>query len=198
MTIDWVLIRRRWEAGESGHRISKVMGGRPTRQAIDQRAKREQWSRAGGLQGNGGEANPVVAATWLDRCRGMTPCGTLDTPERRAQILSLIANGLPLVHATKHAGIDDETFRAYRARDPQLQALVDQAQAEFVRSQVDCVTTAAQGGDANSAKWMLERHPESRETFRPSAKGGGPSVAIQINHGVDRRPAEVIEAGGDE
>ena len=40
---DWDAIRDRYESGESSYKISASMGGYPTRQGIEKRAKREGW-----------------------------------------------------------------------------------------------------------------------------------------------------------
>lgn len=180
--MDWTAIRRRYEAGESAYRISVSLGNKPTRQGIEKRAKREGW----GKHSDNSDGNAVVNGNWLQRVGDYSPVGDKDTPETRALILQTVSEGLPLEAAAKYAGISKDTLDRYRAGDAVFAAQIEQAQQEWHRRRLASVERAADTGDAATGRWLLERHPATRDMYRPS-NAGGPSVAIQINTGIEPR-----------
>ena len=125
--------------------------------------------------------------TWLVRVGTIKLVGYKDTTERRALILQCISSeGMPLKAAATFSGISKSTLDSIRERDADFSAQIDQAQAEWHRGRRRTVEQAADNGDAATARWLLERHPATREYYRAEMTRK-PLVAIQVNTGMKLR-----------
>jgi hypothetical protein len=86
------------------------------------------------------------------------------TPERRKQIVSAVAAGVPVKYASAKAGVTDATVWRWiqrgRAEErgiyAEFAAAMEQAQAESISALVAQVTVAAQK-DWRAASWLLTR-----------------------------------------
>ena len=181
--IDWLTIRRRYEAGESSYKISVSLGNKPTRQGITKRAERENW----GNQTDNSTVTAVGSGNWLERVGKYDPVGVKDRPATRALILQLLAEGMPKSSAAELAGVNRDTLLNWSSKDAAFSAMLTQAQQEWHRKRLKSVERAADAGDAATGRWLLERHPATREHYKPSAGSSGANVAIQINTGIEPR-----------
>ena len=111
LEIDWTRLRMRWEAGETSYSLSKDLGGTPSKQGIDRRAKTEGWQR-GANAINLAEQLPLV-----QRAKGMAGF-TKRTPEVVGTILQSVAQGATLKLAAQSAGVSPDTLRKWQAEDP--------------------------------------------------------------------------------
>ena len=130
------------------------------------------------------------------------------TPEVLAAILEHVEAGLPKRLAAEATGISGGMLAKWEDDDPGVADLVSQAAARSVARKVGRIEEAGERGDAATDRWMLERHPASREEFGGQARANqAPVVAVQINvtRGDDTPPiigegirprAEVIENDG--
>jgi len=186
--INWHNVRARWESGESSHKISKANGGRPTRQGIDQKAKREKWLKGGVAVGNS-EGNVIAIQSWIDRVGEIEPAGAKDSQVRRAMILQQISIGAPKGLAAEMAGTSPDSLARWCERDADFAALVEEAEAAKTAKRLGCIDTAIAKGDTKAAQYMLERDKATRAHF--AQEQGKPSVNVTIN--VQRGEAVTVE-----
>ena len=82
-------------------------------------------------------------------------------------ILKTVEAGVPIPHAARAVGINDRTFRSWRARGEKPQGAedniyshlcqgIEEAEAKFIKVNVERVDKAADK-DPNHAEWLLER-----------------------------------------
>jgi hypothetical protein len=99
------------------------------------------------------------------------------TPETRARLVQLIARGLPFVHACHAAGISFQSFLTYRNRHDDFREEIEQAVAAAIEKRLKIIEDAAEKGDVNSAKWLLEHlHPAhfARNRIEVTGADGAP------------------------
>lgn len=149
--------------------------------------------------------------------RGRGRPSVFENPEIEQRFLEALEHGSPLKDALAHAPIDDATYHARLAKDPELAERVRRAK---VKARIGCakiVTNAAlgvpkKGGrgweqrpDVETAKWLLERSdPENfgrkqtvgiknadpNQPFRVSSR-----IATMTDEQVDRELAAVMPGG---
>jgi hypothetical protein len=181
LPVDWDMIRMRFEAGETPYKISQSLDGRPSKQGIVKRAKREDWQRReNGLT----VANKLPIVQRAMQLTGPTKC----TAERVGFILELVCSGASIKLAATAAGINPATLKRWQHEDPQLAEQLRQARAGKLAEYISHIDRAAQR-DWKAAKDLLQAAPEA-EDFSPQAHGG---ITVVLN--IDRDPkAPVIEA----
>jgi len=120
-------------------------------------------------------------------------CGrpTKKTPSLEKELLESISDGLPLSHAAAIAGINYETFCAWRRENSEFSDTISTAIAKGVATRLLAIRKAADGGDVASAKWWLEHvFPEhfarNRIDLQHNISGG-------IHHDLSVNP-ETLEA----
>ena len=177
--VDWAAIRARWEAGESPRTIAKRYGN-ISAEGIRKRSKRESWQRPPtGANPTPTEVNIKVEATkWLEVIGEYKPVGSKDTPERRAEILSSIANGMPLKGAASLVGIGEKTLRVWREKDERFARQIEQAQAGNARQWLEKLNKT---DDPAIALKVLERHAITKDEMKPVGVRGrdnGPLTVI--------------------
>lgn len=83
------------------------------------------------------------------------------TPETRTRLVELVARGLPFSHACHAAGVSFQSFSTYRDQHPGFREEIEQAVAIAIEKRLKLIESAADAGDVNSAKWLLEHlHPQ--------------------------------------
>ena len=177
-TYDWPLIRRMYTDGQSAYAIAKIEG-MPTKQAIQARAKREQWNGVTAIS----QVIPPLPTTRQDKV----------TPELVSRVLDHLRNGSTIALACAREGIADGYLRELRKEEPALDSMVRQAQSEFVSRKAREIDTAGER-DWKASAWLLERHPLARDELKPrETKGDNQGLTVVIN--VDRAKATVSEDG---
>lgn len=100
------------------------------------------------------------------------------TPTVREKILLALAAGCTRKHAAALAGISEDSFARYRAKDKKLAAAVVRAEAEAVVACCLAIRRAAEKGKWRAAAWWLERRcPEEWGRQRAFA----PANPVEVN-----------------
>ena len=173
LPIDWQLVRMKYEAGQSAYRIAADLGGRPSKQGISVRAKKEGWQK-----GNGNALTIAAELPIVQRAQALTG-PTKVTAERLAFVLDLISRGSSESLASSAAGINPKTLSRWKAEDPQLAEQLRQARAGKLAEWVSHIDTAATR-DWKAAKELLTAAPDATD-FSQQAHGG---ITIVLN--IDR------------
>jgi hypothetical protein len=177
-TYDWPLIKRMYTDGQSAYAIAKL-GGMPTKQAIQARAKREQWNGVTAIA----QVIPPLPTTRTEHV----------TPELIARVLDRLRGGATLTLACMAEGMTDAYLRQLRKEEPALDSMVRQAQSEFVARKAREIDTAGER-DWKASAWLLERHPLARDELKPrETKGDNQGLTVVI--GIDRTKVSVSEDG---
>jgi len=178
--IDWQLVQMKFEAGQSPYAISRDLGGRPTKQGIAKRAKREGWQAdASGVLSVAAELPIVKRAQMLT---GPTKCSA----ERVAFILDLVGRGASIKLAATAAGINPKTLKQWQASDPQFAEQLRQARAGKLAEWIAHIDSAA-ARDWKAADRLLQASPEA-EDFSQHQVGG---ITVVLN--IDREHGALIE-----
>jgi|GEM_PF-1871918 len=108
------------------------------------------------------------------------------TPETRVRLVELVARGLPFSHACHAAGVSFQSFSTYRDQHPDFREEIERAVAVAIEKRLKIIERAADAGDVNSAKWLLEHlHPQfyARNRIEITGADGAPlagSVAVYL------------------
>lgn len=178
--VDWHYIRLRYESGDSAYMIAKALGGRPTKQGIENRAKREGWQR---------QTNTVSIARNLpivQRALELSQQNSKATAERIGFALDLISRGSTEALAATAAGVTPETWSRWKREDKQLAEQVRQCRAGKVAEWISRIDTAS-ARDWKAAQALLQAAPEA-EGFQGSHGGSGITVVLNI----DRDKGQVV------
>ena len=181
--IDWDFIRIRFEGGQTPYAISRDLGGRPTKQGIAKRAKREGWQQR--------ENSALAIAAELPivkQAQAMTGPHK-STAERVAFILDLVRRGASIKLAATAAGINPATLKRWQSEDAQLAEQLRQARAGKVAEWIAHIDTAA-SRDWKAADRLLQAAPEA-EDYRQDTHGG---ITVVLN--IDRDQADGITIDG--
>lgn len=200
---DWRKARQDYETGVASiSDIAARCGVTP--QAVTNRRAREGWHPPLKTR-----AADTVSAEWLARVDavGLDCEGHRHRTRHAAAVLcDAVSRGLPETLAAPLAGMPRETLGRWKEDDEKLQQLLAEANARFAQARVQNVTDAADRGDAQSARWMLERHSATREHFRGAENTGG--LQIHVAFGFMAQPnaaptdgpvieAQVVEDGAE-
>jgi hypothetical protein len=169
--IDWEFIRLRWESGESSYAIAKALG-RPTKQGIDARIKREQWKR---------HDNAITVARKLpivQQARSLGP-GHKRTPERVGLLLHLIERGSTEKLAAQACGLSQDSLTKWKREDSQLAEQIRQARSGKVAEWIGHIDRAAVT-DWRAADKLLQSAPEA-EDWSSTHGPGGITVVLNID-----------------
>lgn len=175
---NWGEIKQEWLAGETMLSISQERDGRPTVSAISKKAKKENWSAL--VPSNKGRTKAAA-----------------DRVDTRAKILDYLEHGATFKLAAEGAGISVSTLDKWRRADEDYDAACKQAAASVPLAAMKRIVGAANGGDIGAAKFVAERHPESKHDYGPAQPqgGGAPQIVINIPRHESELPAvnRVIE-----
>lgn len=172
--IDWQSIYCRYVDGETGHSISKDLGGRPTKQAIAYRAKTRGWQRAKPSKGlvtvNPGEVMQF------------------DDP-RKAVVVQEILEGATHKLAGAVVGVTDDTITNWKKKDAEFSEAITAARARRLIKHERNIDKAGDQGDWKASLAVLERDPMTKGQYQPRQEHVG--TAIQINVGIDRNEVKI-------
>ena len=169
----------RWQSGESGYAIAKSLGGKPTSQGISKRARKEGWAETSSETVS---ETGVSQQTWLGRCQDMTPVGFKDGPERRANILQCLSEGMSKRAAANYAGISYDALNDWENKDTTLASQIREAEQGWHRRQLKKLDDSS---DPKTAMWQLEQHPATREDYVTNSRApGGNQFQVIVN--IDR------------
>ena len=168
---DWVKIRALFEAGNGITAIAK-MPEMPSKQAISQRAHREEWKRIG-------QVDPLTPSI------EMIPFDGLDETQRF--VINEIANGSTQRLAANLVGYNEHTITEWK-KDTQFARALLAAKAAKVGHRLQKINRSE---DWRAAGWLMERDPDSRDEFMPpnSSKGMTGTTFNVLGHvhvGFDR------------
>jgi hypothetical protein len=183
--VDWPRVLRRVAAGESPSAIAKEMP--VTRQAIENRWKRHCAQHLDATK----DVADVAPVAWLPIVEASygTPIGDKDSPQRRAEILQAISEGVPKTTAARSAGISDDTLRRWTEREPVFAAQIGQAQTQWQARAVKNWAAWVER-DWRAGQALLQSHPDSRVAWGPAKGDGGASIQIVLNI-ADPKPLDV-------
>lgn len=99
----------------------------------------------------------------------------------RRRLIELIELGTPYRHACAACGIAYQSFLSYREKFPDFDLEIEQALARRIERNLRIIQTAADKGDTNSAKWILERlHPGDFARSRLEIVRDGVPMVVDI------------------
>lgn len=188
--VDWTAIELAWCSGQTSYALAKQWG--LSKQSVDEMAQRNGWQRGGPVEESGERKGwlAVVERTFK------APAGAKDSPQIRAKILEHLSEGLPMRTASNLVGISEDTLARWRDADADFAALIEDSQAQFVRSRVNNITSAGDRGDWRADSFLLERHRASRGDFSPPAGQGtgGLTVNFNLQGPWEQKPQVTIDA----
>ena len=167
---DWPTIKLMYQQGHTCYAISQRFGGKPTRQGIRKRSRREGWDEA--VTGELTSRHLVTDVVHLGA----------DTPDTRKQILEMLARGATFRLAAEAAGISPKTLERWRKRDLRFGL---NCRAVRHQSLVKHIANIDRAGDRDwkASKYILAVAPETRDQFTES-KHSGDEIIVLIN--IDR------------
>ena len=192
--VDWQRVLRRVAAGESPSALAKELP--VTRQAIENRWKRHCTQHPDATN----EVAGVAPVQWLPIVKSSysAPVGDKDTPQRRAEILQAISDGIPKTTAARAAGISDDTLRRWIERDEVFAGQIEQAQTQWQARTVRNWAAWTEK-DWRAGQALLQSHPDSRGEWSQKQDGAGGGITVILNIPpplpVDESKVLVIEDG---
>ena len=186
----WDAIQLRYVQGENPNAISRSLNGRPTKQGIAKRARKEDW-----------EQLPTVAPKHFE----LSPeqLGR-DTPANRQKVLDMLAESVPYSIAARSIGVHPNTLLDWRKKDVQFAIQCETARG---KAHADCVTSVyqARSKDWKAGKYILETAAETCEEYSSDnrkepvelilhmMREPGPTTRQQFSPGV-----VIVSPGDDE
>ena len=108
---------------------------------------------------------------------------------RRGRLLAALEAGATLRMAAAAAGVSEDTLSRWRKTRPDLQAEINQAEAQGAVKALEQIRAAAQGGAWQAAAWMLERrYPNEYGRRAPAAENVNELETVRgwLAEGVER------------
>ena len=106
------------------------------------------------------------------------------TPLFLAAICELVKQGLSVRRAAEHLKVHHSTVAAWRSQDPQFDADVAAAEAQFIQGQLEIIKDAAKKGSWQASAWILER--------RLPAEFSQPQVQLSMPVNVEYKELSVV------
>jgi hypothetical protein len=148
----WEKVRALAEANVPFSQIEKV-DGMPTKQAISQRAAKEEWLLD--------VDESSLDAAWKPLERHLLG---RDSPEARQKILDVLAAGGSFELAAALIGMTSQTVRMWRKDDQFFEMQCRTAQGTGLIRPTRTLARASEN-DWQAAKYILERHPLTRSEY---------------------------------
>ena len=169
---DWDGIRVRIARGETAYSISKSLGGKPTRQGIRKKAKRENW-----LEGNSTIPDSIKN---LPLVQTDSKVPRKRTPETVNALIEFIAQGATEELAARAAGISPRTLYNWKLECPEFAALIEVARA---RKEVEWVDNIDKAGkkDWKASDRLLQVSPGTKEMWGRQNKQESPQIILNIH-----------------
>jgi transposase-like protein len=139
------------------------------------------------------------------------------TPDTRRRLIELIATGVPVTHAARAVGVSYESFNNYRKQHAGFAEEIETSVSAAIEKRLNVIQKAADAGDVNSAKWLLEHlHPQhfARNRIEVSGvdgspltaaiavylpqKNGGPATEVQVIADAPRVATKAADGGENE
>jgi len=101
----------------------------------------------------------------------------------RRRLVAVIAKGVPLTYAPGACGVSRSAFFEYRNTHPRFEESVQRAIGRAIEKKLNLILAAAENGDANCAKWWLEKcHAKyfSRQSVELTGADGEPLPGTQV------------------
>jgi uncharacterized protein YerC len=159
-----------YQQGQSAYEISRQLGGKPTRQGIRKRAKREGWDR------------PVTGVVTLRHLTTDIANLGADTPENREKILHMLAQGATFSLAAGAVGISTKTLERWRKRDLEFGLKCRAVRQQALVRHVANIDRAGER-DWKASKYILGVAPETRGEYAEAGRSGSDIV---VHIGIDR------------
>jgi predicted acyl esterase len=102
------------------------------------------------------------------------------TPQTRARLVELVKKGVPFRHACNAVRISYQSFCDYREQHPDFREEIERGVSNAIEKHLDLISKAAETGDVQSSKWLLEHlHPEhfARNRIELTGRDGSPLTA---------------------
>lgn len=170
--IDWPVIKVRYQSGESLGQISRSLDGRPTKQAIGQRAKREGWER-------------IEPAETLKRLPVKSSAWELLKPEQQLVIEAFALGARTIEEAAARACVSQSTIQRWK-KDEDFGRL---CQAARLQARDELVSKVKDFGshEWRPNAWLLERlWKDEFGATQAVVHGNTFNVLGSINLGIDR------------
>jgi hypothetical protein len=166
--IDWAEIQTRLKAGESANSLGKQYD--VSKQGILKRAKKEGW------------LTPAPITRFLATARQPTAPAAKGSPERKAEILGYLTQGLSYTIAAMRAGIGRQTLSNWRKDDVQFGNACEEAIALWASSRIETIEHAGDRGDWKASAYLLERNEGTKPIFaQDKGQGGGTNIQVVLN-----------------
>jgi hypothetical protein len=108
------------------------------------------------------------------------------TPQTRARLVELVKKGVPFRHACNAVRISYQSFCDYREQHPDFREEIERGVSNAIEKHLDLISKAAETGDVQSSKWLLEHlHPEffAKTRIELSGPDGSPlagAIAVYL------------------
>jgi len=176
-TFDWPLIRSMYERGMSAAEITRNVDPAPTRQAINQKAKRQGWGKVI-VKGNRDNLPAALVSNF-----------NKDTPEVRTKVLELISTGCSQAVAARAVGVDPTTLTRWKGSDADFANAVEASRAAFLARHHANIDKAGER-DWRASSYLLERQDETKGQYSPKVEGhGGITVVLNIHRDEEEQDA---------
>ncbi|MCW5553056.1 MAG: hypothetical protein KIS67_12965 [Verrucomicrobiae bacterium] len=132
-------------------------------------------------------------------------CRTKFNARLAKQLCDAIADGLPITHTCRLAGIAFETYRSYRRAHPEFDMAIESAIARGIEQRLSVVKRAMSSADEaialRAATWWLTHVSGAREHFSETARvevsGMNQQVAVLVWPHQQHHENEILDATED-
>lgn len=174
--MDWQSCRGQWEAGQSSKKLCKLYP--ISRQAIDQMASKEGWTRVN---------RPKFNLPVITHFNAMLE-NTKASPQLIEIILKSFYDGNSQNVTAAISGITHQTLSNWRSNYPEFDSAVKKAQAQYAASMVGHMTRAAPR-DWRAADRLLQVHELTKAEHLPQGHDQGKG-AVNVVININRPPIE--------
>ncbi len=176
---DWILIKARYQNGESAHQIQKDFP--IARQTIDEKADKEGWKEQSSTK------------AWLDLIKVKAKHSYGDqSPATLANILDLVRYGMSPQAAGEMCGLTKRTITKWRNEDCNFDTLLIAAGREFHFEKLAIINRSNEWQAANKA---LEKNWITKEEYQDKANvnTGTIKVELSFSRGDNFEQPEIID-----
>lgn len=180
---DWRKIRALYETGTTPYRIEQQIGGRPTRQAIEKRARKEGWKGSERVPATKEVATVTerhtVATAAMERIRTELPDARLLSDNALSDALKAYEDTGNHAVAAAMASVHRETWRRWRETSPALRAEIEAICARKAAKSWQRIDSAAKRGDWKADEWLLRNNAVTKDSVSDKP-GAAANVGIQV------------------
>ena len=139
---------------------------------------------------DGSTVDPKERELWMK-------LGVEDYAEKLARYFTGISRGLPKVRAVNLAGITAKELDKIEKSVPIVESLYYEAVAQFELSMLEKIEAASKK-DWKSAAYLLEKHVELRDYYKPPEAAASIQISISIDRSVDVQASGIIDTTADD